>query len=65
MFEKIYIKGSSFINKICFENNEVEITMGSGKSYTYKIKTETFIEFLLSDSKGKFYNQNIKNKKAM
>ena len=63
MFEKIFVKNSSFIKRIGFGEGEVVIAMGSGKEYTYKIDTETFIEFLLSDSKGVFYNKNIKHKK--
>lgn len=61
MFEKVFIKGSSFIKRIGFLDNEITVSM-NGKTYTYEGDKNTFIEFLFSDSKGKFYNSNIKRK---
>lgn len=62
MFEKVFIKGSSFIKRIGFFDNEIVVSM-NGKSYSYEGDRETFIDFLFSESKGKFYNSNIKKKK--
>lgn len=65
MFEKVYIKGSSFINKVGFNNKEMEVTMANGKVYNYTISNDIFIQFLFSESKGRFYNKSIKHKKAI
>lgn len=64
MFEKVSFKNSSFIKGAGYNDNQLTVRMNN-REYTYPVNTETFIEFLFSESKGKFYNQNIKHKKAI
>lgn len=61
MYYIFFYKGEDFICLKKFLDNEITVSM-NGKTYTYEGDKNTFIEFLFSDSKGKFYNSNIKRK---
>lgn len=62
MFLNVSIKNSSFIRRLCYEKGILEVYI-KDKSYKYNINDKCFIDFIFADSKGKFYNQNVKGKK--
>lgn len=61
MFEKVTIKKSSFIKEIGFVDNIITVTMKNNKIYQYPATSTLFLNFLMSESKGKFYNLNLKH----
>lgn len=55
---------SSTMNAIGYEADPLELTIAfkNGSIYVYSgVSQEVFDQFLGSDSKGQFFNQNIKN----
>lgn len=65
--ERISPGESSLIRKISYNNNrkvleiELETNDGNTRVYFYEgVPREVVIDFLAADSKGKFYNENIK-----
>lgn len=54
---------SSTIKEIAYENNELYVKFTSGSTYRYKgVSKELFESLKNSESKGKFFGANIKNK---
>lgn len=54
---------SSTIKEIAHENDELYVKFTSGSTYRYKgVSKELFESLKSSESKGKFFGANIKNK---
>ena len=52
---------SSIIESVSYENKVLSILLTSGRAYAYEgVPRKVFNEFCASDSKGKFYNENIR-----
>lgn len=58
------MKESTVIKNFEMTDKGLKITFVSGKVYVYPtVSKETFDEFTKADSKGKFFNDNIRNLK--
>ena len=54
---------SSNISAAGHENNTLRIQFSNGTEYDYKdVSSETFNDFMESESQGKFFHKNIKGK---
>jgi hypothetical protein len=65
MADKNYNVISSNIQKIVYDDEmcKLKVTFSSGVTYIYSnIPNDLFEKFIKSDSKGKFFSQNIKGK---
>lgn len=57
----VKISNSSLILEIAFGDNNLAITMTSGKKYMYHgVTLKTAIDFTKAKSKGRFFNDEIK-----
>jgi len=54
---------SSMFSKVSydFKTNVLEVTFKNGRVYTYTIPVELYYQFMDAESKGKFFNANIKH----
>jgi hypothetical protein len=55
---------SSMITSVRYDHDarELDITFTSGKTYRYlNVPLETYVDFLDAESKGEFFNDNIKD----
>jgi hypothetical protein len=63
-FECTQITGSSFVNRVCYDKRQQYMLIQLGVTYYHycAIDSATVSSLLNADSKGRFYNANIKSR---